>query len=102
MINHLVYGKPRKGSTHTYTPPDIAGKLHRSLTLGWWPLEIIPKLTKWKEWPKRPSVLGLYLPLAEPRLIPSGAAIHDSASSRRAVQSQYDPINWPSSPVIVK
>jgi len=102
MINHLVYGKPRKGSTHVYTPPDVAGKLHRSLTIWWWPLEIIPKLAKWKEWPKRPSLLGLYLPLAEPRLIPSGAAIHESAARRRAARIQYNPVNWPGSLVIAK
>jgi uncharacterized protein (DUF2235 family) len=102
MINHLVYGKPRKGSMHTYEPPNFTAKLHRSLTLGWWLLEIIPKLSKWKEWPKRPSLLGLYLPLGEPRFIPDGVAVHQSAEDRRKSAEQYDPVNWPKAPVMVK
>ena len=101
MINHLVHGMARKGSTHTYTPPDFRARLHRSLTIGWTPLEIMPKLSKWKEWPRRRSLLGLYLPLAEPRLIPAGAAIHQSAVDRRTHVIDYKPVNWPSSPVVV-
>jgi uncharacterized protein (DUF2235 family) len=67
LINHLVHGKPRKGSTHSYTPPDYRATLHRSLTIWWWPLELLPKLSRWKEWPARASLLGIYLPLAAPR-----------------------------------
>jgi len=101
LINHLVYGKPRKGSTHHYAPPDPKAKLHRSLTIWWSALEIIPKLSRWKEWPSRPSFLGLYLPLAEPRLIPGGAFIHQSAIDRRAAGIGYNPPNWPRSPKAV-
>jgi uncharacterized protein (DUF2235 family) len=101
MINHLVYGKPRKGSTHSYTPPDFRAKLHRSLTIWWSPLEIIPKLSKWKEWPKRVSFLGLYIPFAEPRLIPKGAAVHQSAANRHAAGIGYHPLNWPKAPTVV-
>jgi hypothetical protein len=68
----------------------------------WWlPLEIIPKLKKWREWPGRPALLGLYLPLAEPRLIPAGANVHSSAADRRAANIGYEPVNWPRSPTIV-
>lgn len=96
MINHLVYGKPRAGSTHSYQPPDFRAELHRSLTTWWWPLEIFPKLKKWREWPQgRPAFLGLYIPFAEPRPIPGGARIHQSACDRRAAQVGYDPANWP-------
>jgi uncharacterized protein (DUF2235 family) len=102
MINHLVYGRPRKASTHTYEPPSIGGKLHRSLTPAWCLLEILPKLSRWKEWPRRPSFLGLYLPLGEPRLIPEGAAVHRSAEDRRNSAPDYDPVNWPRSPVLIK
>jgi uncharacterized protein (DUF2235 family) len=101
MVNHLVYGKPRKGSSHSYAPPNFRAELHHSLTLGWWPLEMFPKLNKWKEWPKRRSFLGLYLPFAEPRLIPAGAAVHESAADRRSAGIGYKPVNWPQSPVIV-
>jgi uncharacterized protein (DUF2235 family) len=102
MINHLVYGRARKGSTHTYEPPDSAAKLHRSLTIGWWPLEIFPKRNKWKEWPKRISFLSLYLPLGEPRCIPDGAAVHQSAEDRRKSGEHYNPLNWPKAPVLVR
>lgn len=102
MINHLVHGKPRKGSTHSYTPPDFRAKLHRSLTIWWSPLEIIPRLSKWREWPKgRPALLGMYLPLGEPRPMPDGALVHRSAVDRRAAAIGYNPPNWPRSPVIV-
>lgn len=98
MINHLVFGKPRKDSTHSYTPPDFRARLHRSLTLWWAPVEIIPKLKKWREWPRnRPAFLGLYIPWGEPRFIPAGAFVHESASDRRAAGIDYDPVNWPPS-----
>lgn len=102
-MNHLVYGKPRKGSSHNYHPPDVAGEPHRSLTVGWWVLEILPKRAKWREWPKmRPRLLGAYIPLGEPRLIPPAAMIHKSAADRRAANIGYDPVNWPDAPIIIE
>lgn len=103
MVNHLVYGKARKGSTHDYNPPDFAANLHRSLTVWWALLEIVPKLKKWREWSKgRPAILGFYIPWAEPRPIPSGALVHQSAFDRREAGIGYDPVNWPESPVAVE
>jgi hypothetical protein len=58
-------------------------------------LEIIAKLRKFREWPRRPSLLGLYLPLAEPRLIPDGALIHASVVERMAEVPGYRPVNLP-------
>lgn len=102
MINHLVHGKARAGSSHRYEPPSIEGILHRSLTAWWMPLEILPKLTRFREWPKgRPGLLGIYLPFGEPRPIPDGAMIHRSAADRRQAAIGYDPVNWPAKPVIV-
>lgn len=99
MINHLVFGKPRKGSTHSYVAPDFKGKLHRSLTIWWSPLEIIPKRTRWREWRKgRPSIFGMYFPIAEPRPISATALIHQSAFDRRASGIGYSPVNWPRAP----
>jgi uncharacterized protein (DUF2235 family) len=95
MINHLVLGKPRTDSNRTYVAPDATAELHKSLTLAWWPLEYIPKRTKWREWPKRLSVLGWYLPLGEPRAIPEGARIHGSALDRMASVPTYRPVNLP-------
>jgi uncharacterized protein (DUF2235 family) len=102
MINHLVHGRPRKGSDHSYTAPDAAAQLHRSLTVWWSPLEIIPKLKRWREWRRRPSFLGFYIPWAEPRPIAPGALIHHSAEDRRRADLGYDPPNWPDSPSFVR
>lgn len=97
MINHLVHGKPRAGSSHRYQAPDYRGHLHRSLTIWWSPLEILPKLAKWREWIRRRKFLGLYIPWAEPRAIPSGALVHHSAIERRAANFGYCPVNLPAS-----
>lgn len=64
MVNYLVLGKPRKDSSRVYSKPDPRARLHKSLTGLWWLLEVIPKRTKWREWLRRPSLLGFYLPLA--------------------------------------
>lgn len=101
MLRHLVYGEPHSRSRHRYAPPDFEAKLHRSLSVGWSPLEIVPKLRKYCEWKSRPSLLGLYVPLAEPRPIPDHALVHQSALSRREAGIGYSPINWPSEPTIV-
>jgi uncharacterized protein (DUF2235 family) len=95
MINHLVLGHPRKDSNRLYVPPDPGDPLHRSLTGLWWALEVIPKLKRFLEWPKRRSLFGLYLPLGEPRLIPEGAAIHGSVFDRMKEVPDYRPVNVP-------
>lgn len=95
MMNHLIKGTKRKGSHHTYVPPDPSGKLHNSMR-GFWPvLEWIPKSDKLKEWPKRKSWLGWYLPKSEPRFIAEGARIHWSAIERTKRVSSYKPPNLP-------
>ena len=95
MINHLVLGKRRRNSIRTYVAPNPAGLLHRSLKGLWWILEVLPKQTKWREWSRRWSLLGLYLPLGEPRLILEGARIHDSVFERMAQVPDYRPVNLP-------
>ncbi|GAB3788868.1 T6SS phospholipase effector Tle1-like catalytic domain-containing protein [Dyella agri] len=96
MVNHLVLGRPRKGSNHTYVEPDAAAKLHVSMTAGWKPLEWLPKKSKWREWKQRRSVLGWYLPCAEPRVIPEGAFIHRTVFERIERLPDYRPVNLPS------
>jgi uncharacterized protein (DUF2235 family) len=97
MVNYLVLGKPRKDSRRAYAPPNPAGTLHRSLKAFWWILEIIPKRTKWREWTRRLSLFGLYLPLGEPRVIPAGSLVHRSVYDRMKAVPDYHPINLPSS-----
>jgi len=94
-------GDPR----HVYVAPDPKGELHESLTGAWWLFEPLPKSARLKEWPGRRSVLGLYIPWAEPRPIPNrpwqGAqseepfAIHSSAVARVAEVQAYRPVNLP-------
>ena len=97
MVNHLGWGQPRKGSSHKYVAPDATAQLHVSLEGAWWILEVLPKREKWKEWPDRKCVLGWYLPLGEPRLIPEGAIVHRSVLERMAKIPAYKPINLPTS-----
>jgi len=95
MYNHLVLGQERQGSTRTYVTPSFTAKLHNSMTIGWKRLEIIPKRVKWRDWPRRPSLLGLYLPLCEPRRIDDGSRVHYSVFERFDADPSYRPVNLP-------
>lgn len=95
MRRHLVEGKKLPGGRQAYVSPDAAGPLHRSLTAVWWLLEFIPKRTKWRRWPRRANILGLYIPRAEPRMIPDGARVHDSVMQRLKRVNSYRPLNLP-------
>jgi hypothetical protein len=70
--------------------------MHVSLKGAWWILEFLPKRAKWKEWPERKAILGWYLPMGEPRLIPEGAILHRSVVERQTKDPTYRPINLPS------
>ena len=95
MLNHLARGASRKNSKHDYVPPDAAGQLHKSLKGAWYALEPLPKSVKWKEWPERKSLLGFYIPWAEPRPVPEGALIHHSVVERIRTLPSYAPVNLP-------
>lgn len=92
MFDHLARGQP--GGHHQYVPPDPAAELHNSLTPGWWPLEILLKSCRWREW-ARPRLFGWYLPLGEPRRILTGAELHPSVAEREAMVPTYRPVNLP-------
>ncbi|WP_316190335.1 DUF2235 domain-containing protein [Bradyrhizobium sp. SZCCHNS2096] len=94
-VNQLAWGVQRKGSPFSYVAPDIRGQLHDSMTLPWRLLEYLPKKDKYKEWPARKSHLGFYIPDCEPRFIPDGAFIHESALMRIAEIPNYRPVNLP-------
>ena len=103
MVNHLGWGWPRPPSKHVYVPPSPTGQLHVSLSGLWWILEFLPKRKKWQEWPQRKSLLGWYIPDAEPRPIPGAPltpipekpVIHRSVLDRMARDPSYRPINLP-------
>ena len=92
MLGHLVHGKPRQGSKHSYVAPDPLGPIHDSLSGAWPLLEYLPKQTKWQEWP-RDSWQGWYLPRAEPRAIPEDHEIHPSVFERMDGGVGYAPAN---------
>jgi uncharacterized protein (DUF2235 family) len=94
-IRHLAWGEPRKGSPFSYVKPDYMSPTHDSMTLPWRLLEYIPKADKYKEWDQRKSVLGHYIPDAEPRPIADNAFIHESVDMKRANDSKYRPLNLP-------
>lgn len=101
MLDHLALGKVEEHNFYNYVAPNFKAKLHNSLTPLWWPLEFWPKPKKVREWPKRRSFLGFYIPRGEPRLIPDGAMVHRSAFERKAALADYAPINWPTNPTRV-
>lgn len=91
MADHLALGAPLAGGRHDYVPPDATAEAHRSLGAAWWPLELLPKRSRWRETRAR-SVLGLYLPLGERRRIRPGDLIHPSVTERRRLIG-YHPAN---------
>ncbi|SBV32287.1 conserved protein of unknown function [uncultured Sphingopyxis sp.] len=91
-LRQFAEGEPKEGSEHVYSRPDPLGLLHKSLTWGWKPLEILPKAVRYREWRRR-AFLGRYLPLAEPRLIAAEHVIDDSVHERRAKDATYRPAN---------
>jgi hypothetical protein len=94
-VKQLAWGIPRKGSPYTYVAPDVRGMLHNSMKPAWRLLEFLPKSDAYKEWPERKSHHGFYIPDAEPRFIPDGAFIHESAVKRMEALPDYRPVNLP-------
>ena len=94
-VNQLAWGVQRKGSPFSYVVPDVRGELHTSLRGAWWILEYLPKSAKYREWPARKTHFGYYIPDAEPRFIPDGAIIHESALLRMDAMPSYRPVNLP-------
>jgi membrane protease YdiL (CAAX protease family) len=107
LVDWLARGRrPEDGDPrYPYVAPDPKGPLHESLTGAWWLFEPLPKSARLKEWPGRLSLLGLYIPWAEPRPIPNRPlkgvpshepfAIHSSAVARVAEAAAYRPVNLP-------
>jgi uncharacterized protein (DUF2235 family) len=86
MRNHLVLGKPRRGSKQSYVAPDPEGRLHDSLTAGWRLLEWVPKKSDTKGW---------YIPKGEARIIPENSRVHSSVFQRMERIPSYRPSNLP-------
>jgi hypothetical protein len=92
-VSHLAWGKPRKGSPFTYVEPAFDKKPHNSMSRLWRSLEWFPKSDRYKECVERASLLGYYIPNAEPRAISVGSLIHESVASRMHTIPDYQPMN---------
>jgi uncharacterized protein (DUF2235 family) len=96
IYRHLVLGHARRGGTRSYAAPSVTTKVHDSMSWGWLLLEGIAKRAKWRDWPRRRSLIGWYLPLCEPRRIDDGARVHYSVFRRIEADPTYRPVNLPS------
>jgi uncharacterized protein (DUF2235 family) len=94
-VNQLAWGRQRKGSPFSYVASDFMRDPHDSMSAGWRVLEHLPKADKYKEWTARKSVLGHYIPDAEPRPIPEDAFIHKFVVEKIAKDPKYRPVNIP-------
>lgn len=78
-INTIVLGKDKDKS---YVAPDALAPRNESLTLPWWPLEVIPRRSsRYAQLSEERSGFW-YIPLGRKRSIPPGANIHPSAIER--------------------
>ena len=93
MVKRLVLGDEPKNKPRGYVAPDPAGMLHNSMNFAWAILEFIPKSATHKDWKKRMSILGFYLPFSEPRSIPDGSTIDKSVEDRKSKLPSYGPPN---------
>ena len=96
MANYVTGVKPWSATTrYLYPEPDVKSNLHNSLNWKWWLLELFPKSISRREWSKRRSFLGLYIPFGEPRNIAKNANVHKSVKDRIKACSEYNPVNIP-------
>jgi len=106
MVDYVALGIPyTKNTVYNYPKPDHMAPLHGSKKSGWAILEILPKLSKFREKPKRVKRLRLpwtYIPWWEPRSIPENSYIHESAINRSKGVSSYKPVNLPKNYSVIK
>ena len=94
-VNQLAWGIQRKGSPYLLCRARRARRPAHLAAGAWWILEYLPKSASYKEWPARKTHFGYYIPDAEPRFIPDGAIIHESALLRMDAMPSYRPVNLP-------
>lgn len=82
---HRVWGGKQGRSDN---PGSLADE-HKTLTLAWKPVEIIPR--RKPPLSKRPLVLGISIPFCERRTIPEGALLHRSVVLRKQAKGYWPP-----------
>lgn len=71
--------------------PDHRGDIHNSLTLGWWPAELWPKVVY--SWRKKRRKIRFNL--GRRRYVDDRACVHQSALDRKQDVTEYRPPNFP-------
>lgn len=94
-LRHLALGELHDQGQHKYVAPSPTGKMHRSLKGVWWALEYLPKELKYRDWPQRRELAGLYIPSAEPRPVSPEHVVDPSVRERVAQDATYRPLNLP-------
>lgn len=96
-LTHLALGVPKPGAPksgpgaqHHYAEPSALAPKHNSLGPGWMPLEIVPKRKRYIE-TRRWSLLGFYIPWAEPRRIRPEHVVDDAVYCRSKRDKSYKP-----------
>ncbi|MDA4846148.1 T6SS phospholipase effector Tle1-like catalytic domain-containing protein [Hoeflea poritis] len=84
-----------------YVKPDPLAKPNESMNAVWKLLEYVPRRVKPFRPTERGAFMGWYLPQGERRIIPAGAAIHNSVFKRRGTPSDYDQPNIPDDHTVV-
>lgn len=95
-VDEIVLGeKPGK----SYVRLDSLGELHDSMNFAWRVLEYLPRRVPETSWRRRRNPRGYYLPMADRRLIPEGATVHQSVLDRRERASPDAPYAPPNLPI---
>lgn len=95
-VNDIVRGE----HNNKYVSLNARADLHNSMSLGWKPLEFLPRRVPENSWRKRGDRRSIYVPLQDRRFIPENAMLHSSVRIRKE-GGGYNPPNLPKDPIYV-
>ena len=94
-VNTIVLGKNQADRNgRKYVAPGVEQPLNTSMNRVWAILEFLPRRIPATSW-RMGGKTGCYFPLCDRRLIPPGAAIHESVHERMQTDPDYRPPNLP-------
>ena len=95
-INQLAWGIQRKSSPYSYVEPNVPRRpAHVAAQARGGSSNICRSARSTRNGRRGKTHFGYYIPDAEPRLIPEGAIIHESAIERMNAMPSYRPVNMP-------
>ncbi|MNV36034.1 hypothetical protein D3C71_1274970 [compost metagenome] len=86
--------------SNRYVSLNATADLHDSMSLGWKPLEYLPRRVPENSWRKRGDSRSIYIPFRDRRFIPERAMLHSSVRIRME-GGGYNPPNLPKDPFFV-